>query len=106
VNETLSELGSSDKPSILVFNKTDAFSYTMKDEDDLTPVKKENYSLADLKKTWMASDKNFRTVFISAITKENVDELRRTLYEEVKKIHIKRYPFNDFLFESELLTTP
>jgi GTP-binding protein HflX len=96
VNETLGELGASDKPSILVFNKTDAFSFTRKDEDDLTPVKKENYSLADLKKTWMAADKNFRTVFISAITRENVDELRKTLYEEVKKIHVKRYPHNDF----------
>jgi GTPase len=98
VNETLRELGSSDKPTILVFNKIDAFSYKRKDEDDLTPVKKENYSLADLKKTWMASDKNFRTVFISATTKENADELRKILYEEVKKIHVKRYPFNDFLF--------
>jgi GTP-binding protein HflX len=105
VNETLRELGSSEKPSIIVFNKIDAFSYTRKDDDDLTPVKKENYSLADLKRTWMASDKNFRTVFISAVTKENVDELRKTLYEEVKKIHMKRYPFNDFLYISELPPT-
>jgi GTP-binding protein HflX len=105
VNETLRELGSSEKPSIIVFNKIDAFSYTRKDDDDLTPVKKENYSLADLKRTWMASDKNFRTVFISAVTKENVDELRKTLYEEVKKIHMKRYPFNDFLYVSELPPT-
>ena len=100
VNETLRELGSSDKATILVFNKIDAFSYTRKDDDDLTPVKKTNYSLADLKKTWMASDKNFRTVFISAKTKENVEELKKILYEEVKKIHVKRYPFNDFLFET------
>ena len=100
VNETLRELGSSDKATILVFNKIDAFSYTRKDDDDLTPVKKANYSLADLKKTWMASDKNFRTVFISAKTKENVEELKKILYEEVKKIHVKRYPFNDFLFET------
>ena len=101
VNETLRELGSSDKPTIVIFNKIDVFSYTRKDDDDLTPVRKENYSLSDLKKTWMASDKNFRTVFISAITKENVEELRKTLYEEVKKIHVKRYPFNDFLFGAE-----
>jgi GTP-binding protein HflX len=98
VNETLSELASSDKPNILVFNKIDAFSYTRKDDDDLTPVKKENYSLEDLKKTWMASDKNYKTVFISAISKENIEELRKTLYDEVKEIHMKRYPFNDFLF--------
>ena len=100
VNETLRELGSFDKPAIIIFNKIDAFSYSLKDEDDLTPVLKENYSLSDLKKSWMASDKNHRTVFISAKTKENVDELRKLLYEEVKKIHIKRYPFNDFLFET------
>lgn len=106
VNETLRELGSSDKPAILVFNKIDLFSYTRKDDDDLTPVSKENYSLADLKKTWMGSDKNLRTVFISAVTKENIDELRNILYDEVKKIHIKRYPYNDFLFGSALPTTP
>ena len=102
VNETLRELKSSDKPAILVFNKIDAFSYTTKEDDDLTPVKKENYSLADLKKSWMGADKNSKTVFISAVTKENVDELKNILYEEVKRIHVKRYPFNDFLFESEL----
>jgi len=103
VNETLKELGTNDKPSVIIFNKIDAFSYKAKDEDDLTPVLKENYSLADLKKTWMASDKEHQTVFISAKTKENVDELRKILYEEVKKIHVKRYPYNDFLFEpSEL----
>jgi len=101
VNETLRELGSSDKPSIIIFNKIDAFSYSLKDEDDLTPVLKENYSLSDLKKSWMASDKNHRTVFISAKTKENVDELRKLMYEEVKKIHIKRYPFNDFLYGTD-----
>ena len=99
VDETLRELGSSEKPLIIIFNKIDAFSYTVKDEDDLTPVLKENYSLSDLKKSWMASDKNHQTVFISARTKENVVELRSLLYEEVKKIHVKRYPYNDFLFE-------
>jgi GTP-binding protein HflX len=100
VNETLRELGSNDKPVIIIFNKIDAFSYIIKDEDDLTPVLKENYSLSDLKKSWMASEKNSRTVFISAKTKENVEEARKILYEEVKKIHVKRYPFNDFLFEA------
>jgi len=100
VNETLKELGTAEKPSVIIFNKIDAFSYKAKDHDDLTPVLKENYSLADLKKTWMATDKNHQTVFISAKTKENVDELRKILYEEVKKIHVKRYPYNDFLFVS------
>jgi GTPase len=100
VDETLREINSSDKPLILIFNKIDAFSYRAKDADDLTPVLKENYSLSDLKKSWMASDKNHKTVFISAKTKENVEELRTLLYEEVKKIHVKRYPYNDFLYQA------
>jgi len=102
VNETLRELKSSDKPSIIIFNKIDAFSYVVRDAYDLTPVKKENHSLEDLKKSWMATDKHYPVVFISAKTKENVQELRKTLYEEVKKIHITRYPYNDFLFDNPL----
>jgi GTP-binding protein HflX len=100
VNTTLKDLGVSEKPLIIVFNKIDAFSYTVKEEDDLTPVLKDNYSLSDLKKTWMSTDKHHSTVFISAKTKENVEELRKLLYEEVKKLHIKRYPYNDFLYEA------
>jgi GTPase len=99
VDETLREIGSSDKPVILVFNKIDSFTYVLKDHFDLTPVQRENYSLSELKNSWMASDKNHNTVFISAKTRENVDELRNLLYEEVKRIHVKRYPYNDFLFE-------
>jgi GTP-binding protein HflX len=102
VNETLKDLESANKPVIIVFNKIDSFTYTAKDADDLTPAVKENYSLDDLKKSWMASDKNSKTIFISAKTKENLEEFRWLLYEEVKKIHITRYPYNDFLFE----TTP
>ena len=98
VNSTLKDLKVSEKPMILVFNKIDAFSYTVKDEDDLSPVLKDNYSLSDLKKTWMSSDKHHKTVFMSAKTKENVEELRNLLYEEVKKLHIQKYPYNDFLF--------
>jgi GTPase len=100
VNNTLKDLGVSEKPLIIIFNKIDAFSYNVKEEDDLTPVMKDNYSLADLKKSWMSSDKHHQTVFISAKTKENLEELRKLLYEEVKKIHVKRYPFNDFLYET------
>jgi GTP-binding protein HflX len=99
VNETLRELGSSDKPSIIIFNKIDAFSHVEKDEYDLTPVQRENYSLEDLKKTWMANDRQHPVVFISAKSRENVEELRKLLYDEVKKIHITRYPYNNFLFE-------
>ncbi|MBG0858570.1 MAG: GTPase HflX [Bacteroidales bacterium] len=98
VAETLRELNSAHKPSIIIFNKIDVFSYVRKEEDDLTPVQKENFSLSDLKKTWMAGDRNYPTVFISAKTKENVEELRKILYDEVKKIHVMRYPYNDFLF--------
>jgi GTP-binding protein HflX len=100
VNSTLKDLKVSEKPMIIVFNKIDAFSYTIKDADDLTPVLKDNYSLPDLKKTWMSSDKHHQTVFMSAKTKENVEELRKLLYEEVKKLHIKRYPYNDFLYST------
>ena len=100
MNNTLKDLGVSERPLIIVFNKIDAFSYVAKEEDDLTPILKENYSLSDLKKTWMSSDKHHLTVFISAKTKENVEELRNILYEEVRKLHIKRYPYNDFLYET------
>jgi len=99
VNATLSDLGSLNKPTILVFNKIDIFSYTARDKDDLSPVKKENLSLDDLRHTWMASGKAPLTVFISAKTKNNIDELKRMLYAEVKKIHVLRYPYNDFLYE-------
>ena len=98
VNNTLKDLSVSEKPLIIVFNKIDAFSYNRKEEDDLTPLEKDNYSLQDLKKTWMSADKNHLTVFISAKSKENVEELRKLLYDEVKKLHIKRYPYNDFLY--------
>ncbi len=101
VNDTLRELGSHDKPTLIVFNKIDIFSYQTRDEYDLTPIQRENYSLDDLKKTWMASDKHHSTVFISAKSRENIEEFRKMLYEEVKKIHIKRYPYNEFLYESE-----
>jgi len=100
VIETLKDLGAATKPVIVIFNKIDSFTYVEKDSDDLTPVRKENYSLSDLKKTWMANDRNQPVVFISALTRENLSELRKVLYEEVKRIHITRYPYNDFLFEN------
>ena len=103
VNSTLKDLSVSEKPLIIVFNKIDAFSYIIKDEDDLTPLLKDNYSLSDLKKTWMSSDKHHLTVFISAKTKENVEELQKIIYEEVMKLHVKRYPFNEFLYEQSPL---
>jgi GTPase len=105
VEGTLKELGTSDKPVIIVFNKIDAFSYTRKDDDDLSPWLRENYSLDHLKKTWMASDKNSKTVFISATEKDNVEELKKILYDEVRRIHVTRYPYDKFLFDSEFITS-
>jgi len=99
VNSTLKELNSLNKPVIWIFNKIDSFSFVKRDEFDLTPVLKENRSLDDLRRTWMASDKEYRSVFISAKTKENIEEFRRILYEEVKRIHVLRYPYNDFLYD-------
>ena len=87
-----------DIPHIVVFNKTDAFSYVQKEEDDLTPILRENLSLDDLKRTWMARLKE-DCVFISAKNKDNIEELKQVMYEKIKEIHIKRYPYNDFLFQ-------
>jgi len=82
-----------------VFNKIDAFTYVPKEEDDLTPVLRENLSLEDLEKTWMAR-LGEDCIFISAKQKDNIDALRALLYERIKAIHVKRYPYNDFLFEN------
>jgi GTPase len=98
VNKTLSEIGAADKPMIYLFNKIDKFTYSIKDEDDLTPSVRENMSLDDLKNSWIGQHENI-SLFISAKQKVNIDEFKRKLYEEVKRIHIKRYPYNDFLFQ-------
>lgn len=98
VNETLKELDKTEKPMIMVFNKIDAFSYTPKDEDDLSPVKRENISLDEFEKMWMAK-MNDNCIFISAKNKINIDEFKNLLYQKVKEIHVERYPYNDFLFQ-------
>lgn len=97
VNQTLAEIDASDKPLILVFNKTDAYSYTEKEEDDLTPKTKENISLEEWKNTWLSKMED-NTIFISALNKSNFDSLRNLLYNKVKELHIKRYPYNNFLY--------
>ena len=97
VNQTLAEIGASDKPIILLFNKTDAFTFVEKEEDDLTPKTKENFSLEDLQKTWIAKMEE-NTIFISALNKTNFKQLRKLLYEKVKALHIKRYPYNNYLY--------
>ncbi|MDY4882390.1 MAG: GTPase HflX [Muribaculaceae bacterium] len=99
VNKTLRDVcDATDKEMILVFNKIDAFSYTPKDEDDLTPRTRENISLDELKASWMAR-MNDNCIFISAKKKINIDELKSKLYEKAKIIHTQRFPYNDFLFQ-------
>ena len=97
VRETLQEIGTSDKPIFMIFNKVDAYSYIQKDEFDLTPYLKENRSLDDLKSTWMAKA-NAPCLFISATEKINISEFRDLIYEEVKRLHIIRYPYNNLLY--------
>ena len=98
VNDILQEIDAHQKPIIMVFNKIDDFSYEKKDEDDLMPGSHKNISLDEWKKTWMAKSK-FPTVFISALTKENFPEMKKMIYDEVHRIHISRFPYNDLLFE-------
>ena len=97
VERTISEIGASDIPSLIVFNKIDQYTFTPKEDDDLTPITKENNSLEDLKKTWMAKSNN-DAIFISALNKTHFKELRALLYERIKELHIKRYPYNNFLY--------
>ena len=112
VEKTLSDLGCADKPYMLVFNKIDAYTWTPQDEDDLTEPTRENISLEDLKKTWMAKvNEKLETrnekwtptapLFISAKNKENIDELREVLYAKVRELHVQKYPYNDFLYTVE-----
>ncbi len=98
VEKTLEEIGCSDKPSMIIFNKIDNYSWVEKEEDDLTPMEKENIPLEDLKKTWMAK-LNDDCLFISAKNKENIDEFREVLYKKVRELHVQKYPYNDFLYQ-------
>ena len=99
VEQTIHDICKEDKPTIVVFNKIDAFTYTPKDEDDLTPIERENLSLEDLERTWMAR-LGEDGIFISAKNKNNIDALRQLMYDRIKAIHIQRYPYNDFLFQN------
>ena len=99
VDKTLADLGCADKPSMLIFNKIDAYTWIEKEPDDLTPATKENATLDDLKHTWMAR-MNDNCLFISAREKENIDELRDILYKKVKELHVQKYPYNDFLYDN------
>lgn len=96
VNNTLAEIDGLDKPTIMVFNKIDAYTFEAKEEDDLTPRTTANNSLEDWKKTWMG--KVTHSIFISTLQKENWADFRKMLYEEVKNIHAKRFPYNHYLY--------
>lgn len=97
VEKTLYEIDETPKPTILIFNKIDAFTHVVKDEDDLTPKRRENYSLEELQQSWMNKMKE-NCLFISAKEKTNIDNLKQVIYEKVKDIHITRFPYNDFLY--------
>ena len=99
VERTLHEIDDTEKPTILVFNKIDAFTHVPKDADDLTPKKRENFSLEELKLSWPAKMKE-DSVFISAIEKENIEALKQLINDKVKEIHITRFPYNDFLYQN------
>ncbi len=98
VNATLAELSVGEKPTIVVFNKIDAFTYVKKEEDDLTPVERCNYSLEELKQMWMSRCPDVESVYISAVENTNIEELREKLYRLVREIHSARFPYNDFLY--------
>jgi GTP-binding protein HflX len=98
VNETIAEIDTTEKPTILVFNKIDAYNHIPKDSDDLSPITKENISLEELQKTWMSKMNNKNCVFISAENKENIEELKGTVYEAVKEVFKVRYPYHHFLY--------
>ena len=113
VEKTLAELGCAEKPMMLVFNKIDAYTWTPQDADDLTEPTRENLSLADLEKTWMAKVNEklemrseqwtpVAPLFISARQKENIDELRDVLYKKVRELHVQKYPYNDFLYQTDI----
>lgn len=98
VERTLADLGCSDKPSMIIFNKIDNYRWEPKDEDDLTPITRRNLTLDDLQRTWMARLGD-DCIFISAREKTNIDQLRELMYSRVKQLHVQKYPYNDFLYD-------
>ena len=97
MEKTLADLKCAEKPTMIIFNKVDAYTYVAKDEDDLTPRTKENIPLDELMNTWMAK-LNENCIFISAKNKTNYDELRKIIYNKVRELHVQKYPYNDFLY--------
>jgi GTP-binding protein HflX len=99
VDKTIADLGAGGKPTMIIFNKIDAYTYVEKAADDLTPKTKENITLEELMSTWMAK-MNENCIFISAKNKLNIDELREVIYKKVKELHVQKYPYNDFLYQT------
>lgn len=100
VNATLKELGASDKPTMMIFNKIDNYHWVEKEEDDLTPTTRENITLDELQRTWMARMGDC-CLFISAKEKQNIDKMRNAIYKKVRQLHVQKYPYNDFLYPTE-----
>ena len=100
VNQTLKDLDSADKPMVLVFNKIDNYHWVEKEADDLTPMTRENITLDELRRTWMAKMSD-NCIFISARERENIDNFRDVLYRKIRELHVQKYPYNDFLYPSE-----
>ena len=97
VDKTLADLGAGDKPMIVLFNKTDAYTWVEKEPDDLTPMTRENITMEELQRTWMGR-LNGECLFVSALKKTGLEEMRKTLYDRVKQLHVQKYPYNDFLY--------
>jgi GTP-binding protein HflX len=100
VEKTVADLGAGGKPTMIVFNKVDAYTFVPKDEDDLTPRTKENLTLEELMRTWMAK-LNDNCLFISAKERTNLEELKEVIYKKVRELHVQKYPYNDFLYPLE-----
>ena len=98
VEKTLGDLGCADTPSMIVFNKIDAYTWVEKEPDDLTPPTKQNISLDELRRTWMARLQD-NCIFISATERMNIEELRTVVYQRVKQLHVQKYPYHDFLYD-------
>jgi len=101
VDKTLADLGAGEKPVIVLFNKTDAYTWVEKEADDLTPATRENITMDELQRTWMGR-LNGECLFVSALKKTGVENMRKTLYERVKQLHVQKYPYNDFLYPDQI----
>lgn len=101
VDKTLADLGAGDKPTIVLFNKTDAYTWIEKEADDLTPATRENITMEELQRTWMGR-LNDECLFVSALKKTGIENMRKTLYDRVKQLHVQKYPYNDFLYPDQI----